>query len=243
MRGRAVAVAARADADGLVRAPDLQRLVPVARAHAADRGQARRVVRGLARVRVGEVAPALRDRAGEALAATSRACPRRATGDERDARRARRRRMAAGRPGRGALGESEPDGEADHEQHDQHRDDEDPELVAGRRRAGRAGRGPRLRPSWPNAHRPTSTPPTPRGREDRDAAQAQRHERRTTARSRSAEREQRRRASRRAAARRAAGPSAGDGERVDERHGRCAGRRATGTPGTAIAAISPTAFQ
>ncbi len=99
-------VAACADADGLVRAPDPQRLVPVAGADAADRGEAGRIVGRDGRVRVRQVVEALRDAAGQAVRGG-----REDAGDERPGRargrRARRCRYRGGSSPAGARSASE----------------------------------------------------------------------------------------------------------------------------------------
>jgi hypothetical protein len=64
LAGRRVAVGADAEPRRL--APDREAVVPVARAHAADGGEPARVVRRLLRVRIGQLMPAVRDRAGQA---------------------------------------------------------------------------------------------------------------------------------------------------------------------------------
>ena len=135
-------VAARADADGLVLAPDLQRLVPVARADAPDRGEAASgrwrarlafgFVRSLQPLEMLPVSPC-RD-----VAST----PGDGDRDERERDEQRRRRDAGGASAPGARSASAKSRRGRRQQHDEHRHDEDPEVVAGRRRAGRGGRGP-----------------------------------------------------------------------------------------------------
>ena len=235
-RGR---VAARADADGLVRAPDLQRLVPVARAHAADRGQAARVVggrRAFGSVRLRQPCEIEPPRpVGDA-----RARPRRATGtsarhdehgDAEPARRVVRRR--------GALGEREADGEPD----------ERAARRASRRRAipswwpaaSRRASGDAVARSARSGRRPTGRRAPPPNAPSASTATPRRRSGTSDEPERHADRQREQRAAR-------VGEQQRDGEqaerrvgeRVDAPRGRCAGRRATGRPGTPSAAISPT---
>ena len=128
-------VAPGADPERLVRLGDLQRLVPVAGAHAADRGQAVGRVRDVAvGVRIGEVRPAVGERAAQA-ARGQRERPDEGDRNEREHDERRARRPAGARRGEGARWAlAKPMRQAGDEQDEEHGDEGDAELVAGRRR-------------------------------------------------------------------------------------------------------------
>ena len=168
-------VAAGAHPESLVRLGDLQRLVPVAGAHAGDRGQAIGRVGDVAvGVRVGEVAPAV----GERPAQSARGERERTDEGDRHEREEDEdedpglpARLERGR----ALGAGEADGQPGGEQDEDHRDQGDAELVAGRRALGQRHvvGAQRVRGEGPEADQAAAE--GARG-QDGHAAQAQRHD-------------------------------------------------------------------
>ena len=160
-------------------------------AHAADRGQAARVVRRRARVRVGQLRPALGDRAAQAALGEREADRRGRAGTSARTSRiqtpARRRTCGPG----ARRGGHEADGQAGGGQHEHHRDE--------RRRPAR-GRVVVRRSSVTLSLRQRVLRERPGRDEHRaerargqhgDAAQAQRHDREPEARSRRTSGEQR----------------------------------------------------
>jgi hypothetical protein len=159
-----------------VRLGDLQRLVPVAGANAADRGQAVGRVRDVpVGVRIGEVRPAVGERAAQAARGQRERSDER-DGDEREHDEHEDAGLPARLERRGALGAGEADAQAGHEQDEEHGHQGDAELVSPRCAIGQRHvvGAQRVRGEGPEAHQAAAE--AARGQHGH-AAQAQRHDR------------------------------------------------------------------
>ncbi len=125
---RRIAFCARAERR--MRLEHLQRLVPVARSHAADRRQSPGPVRRDRRVRIGDRVQRVRDRAGEAAMACRERAAEREHAEHEHAEQQRAGATAADQRRRLPAG-PEAERETDGAQHEQHRQHQHAELVAG----------------------------------------------------------------------------------------------------------------